>query len=214
MSLTISTKNRRPCPCTTHQPKRVVITGGPGAGKTAILEIARLQFCQHVMVLPEAAGIIFSGGFVRHSTVAGKKAAQRAIYYVQRESERLSIEEGQAAIILCDRGTLDGMAYWPDTPESYFKDLQTTFEQEYSKYERVIHLETPGKDQGYNHSNPMRIESADDAIQIDQKIGKVWSGHPNRTLIRSTDEFSDKVRVALEVIGSAIPTCCRQTLVQ
>lgn len=45
------------CPCKEpHERRRVVLTGGPGAGKTAVLELIRRSFCEHVKVLPEAAG--------------------------------------------------------------------------------------------------------------------------------------------------------------
>jgi adenylate kinase len=37
-----------------HERRRVVLTGGPGAGKTALLELIRQSFCSHVKVLPEA----------------------------------------------------------------------------------------------------------------------------------------------------------------
>lgn len=37
-----------------HKRKTIVLTGGPGAGKTAVLELVRQQFCAHVEVLPEA----------------------------------------------------------------------------------------------------------------------------------------------------------------
>ena len=40
-----------------HQPRRLVLTGGPGAGKTAALELVRRTFCPHVVLVPEAAGI-------------------------------------------------------------------------------------------------------------------------------------------------------------
>ena len=40
----------------------MVLTGGPGAGKTAVLEVVRRTFCEHVTVLPEAASILFMGG--------------------------------------------------------------------------------------------------------------------------------------------------------
>ena len=36
-------------------PARIVLTGGPGGGKTAVLEVVRRHFCEHVVVLPEAA---------------------------------------------------------------------------------------------------------------------------------------------------------------
>jgi hypothetical protein len=59
----------------------VVITGGPGAGKTAVLELVARSFCPHVAILPEAATIVFGGGFPRHTTTVGLMAAQRAIYW-------------------------------------------------------------------------------------------------------------------------------------
>ena len=46
------------CECKTidHEPHLVVLTGGPGAGKTAVLEIVRRYFCAQVQIVPEAAG--------------------------------------------------------------------------------------------------------------------------------------------------------------
>ena len=74
------------CECAAvHERRRVVLTGGPGAGKTAVLELIRQSFCEHVKVLPEAAGIVFGGGFPREDELLCRRAAQRAIFYVQRE---------------------------------------------------------------------------------------------------------------------------------
>ena len=57
------------CPCTkVHTPRRVVVTGGPGAGKTALLELIRQALCQHVRILPESAGVVFGGGFPARTT--------------------------------------------------------------------------------------------------------------------------------------------------
>ncbi len=48
-----------PCACESpHQGKRIALTGGPGAGKTAVLELLRKYFCKHVRVLTEAASIL------------------------------------------------------------------------------------------------------------------------------------------------------------
>jgi hypothetical protein len=43
----------------------------------------RRSFHEHVAVLPEAAGIPFSGGFPRRATEAARESARRAIYQVQ-----------------------------------------------------------------------------------------------------------------------------------
>ena len=42
------------CECAAaHERRRVVLTGGPGAGKTAVLELIRQSLCEHVRVLPD-----------------------------------------------------------------------------------------------------------------------------------------------------------------
>ncbi len=100
-----------PCDCTQPHPRRrVVLTGGPGAGKTAVLALVRQSFCKHVTVLQESAGIVFGGGFPRGELAGVRQAAQRAIFYVQQELEAAA-EAQNPAITLCDRGTIDGVAY-------------------------------------------------------------------------------------------------------
>lgn len=182
----------------------VVLTGGPGAGKTAILEIARRSLGSRVVVLPEAASILFGGGFWRSGTPAGRRAAQRAIYYVQREQQRMVIEESQHRFVLCDRGTLDGLAYWPEEPSSFWQDLGTSCEAELARYAAVIHLRTPSPAHGYNHQNPLRTEDATRAAEIDQSILHIWSHHPQHFVIDSSEDFLIKVHSTLALIDALL----------
>ena len=109
------------CTCTgPHDPRRIVLTGGPGAGKTAVLEVIRKAMCRHVHVLPESAGILFGGGFPRGRAPELRRAAQRAIFHVQRNLEDMQAALFPDHILLCDRGTLDGAAYWPDDDGDFF----------------------------------------------------------------------------------------------
>lgn len=178
----------------------VVLTGGPGAGKTAILEIARRSFGTRATVLPEAASILFGGGFWRSKSSAGRRAAQRAIYYVQREQQRMVEEEGRLPFVLCDRGTLDGLAYWPESPATFWRDLNTSSEAELAQYHAVIHLRTPGESQGYNNQNPLRTEDAVSAQEIDERILHVWARHPRRFIVDSADDFLVKIETTLRLI--------------
>jgi predicted ATPase len=180
--------------------KKIVLTGGPGAGKTAVLELAKRQFSGRMAIIPESASVIFGGGFWRHDTIPGRKAAQRAIYYVQREFETMLAEEGHSLVALCDRGTVDGAAYWPDGFDEFFQELNTTRAAEYARYAAVIHLRTPATEQGYNSQNPLRTESAQQAQVIDQRIHDLWSGHPGLTIINSADDFLVKANRALAAI--------------
>lgn len=202
------------CKRENHDCRRVVLTGGPGAGKTAVLEIARKNFCEHISILPEAASIIFGGGFWRHDTIAAKKAAQRAIFHVQREQEALVEEEGTSAIALCDRGTVDGLAYWPGTEDEFWHELGTTKGKELARYVAVIHLRTPPMEQGYNHQNPIRTESAIQAAEIDEKIAQAWNGHSKRFFIDSQDDFLEKISQAIALIKDELPDCCKGHRIQ
>lgn len=206
-----STPSFVPCACTqnSHVPRLVVVTGGPGAGKTAVLELVRRHFCEHVVVLPEAASIVFGGGFPRRPEAIWKKAAQRAIYYVQRELERAALEEECAAVVLCDRGTLDGVAYWPEGQEAWAAELGTTIASERARYAAVVELRTPPAS-SYNHVNPIRTESAREAARSDARIDELWAGHPRRSVIPSTHGFLEKAHRALDAIANEIPACCRQ----
>ncbi len=201
------------CDCDGHHtPKRVVLTGGPGAGKTAILELIGHFFCHHVQVLPEAAGIVFGGGFPRERRPELQRAAQRAIFYVQRELEAIA-SAGEPAIILCDRGTVDGAAYWPGPAEEFFSEVGTTLEPQLARYDLVVHLRTPQVDGAYNRDNPLRIETAIEAHAADDRILAAWARHPHRVVIDPTPNFLLKVSRAIEVLRAQMPKCCEHHVV-
>ncbi len=204
------TPGRDACSCDDRHdaPKLVVLTGGPGAGKTAVLELVKQRFCEHVLVLPEAASILFLGGFPRPATDDGLAAAQRAIFHVQQELEAVGAAEDNPSVLLCDRGVIDGLAYWPGDEASYFADVRTTKARELARYAAVIHLRTPGKG-GYNHRNPARIESAERAAALDVKIEAAWAGHPHVHFVQSADDFVHKAQRALDLIEHELPPCCR-----
>lgn len=213
--MTSSTRNcSRPCPCNvvSHDTQLVVLTGGPGAGKTAVLELVAKVLCEHVAVLPEAASILFGGGFWRLDSRSGRMAAQRAIYHVQAELQTLVLEEKKWSMALCDRGTLDGLAYWPGKESEFFASLHTSLEKELEKYRAVIHLCSPSAENGYNFQNPVRVESADLAAKIDSRINDIWKTHPNYHVIESTDDFITKAHQAIELIQSFVQECCMEHL--
>ncbi len=201
-----------PCEChNRHDGKRIVLTGGPGAGKTAVLELVRQSFCTHVRVLPEAASIVFGGGFPRSAESESRRAAQRAIFYVQRELETAAASEN-LAIVLCDRGTIDGAAYWPGA-DDLWSSVDTTLDEQLGRYAAVIHLRTPPLAQGYNHQNPLRTESATDAADIDARILKAWERHPRRTIVESTNDFLDKAARVIDLMRRELPDCCKRHVV-
>lgn len=187
--------------------KLIVITGGPGAGKTAILEMTKKLLSDNEIILPESASIIFGGGFWRLPSMTAKAAAQRAIFHVQTELENLVCDEKKWTMGLCDRGTLDGLAYWPGSDESFWQMSNSTLQKELDKYYAVIHLRSPSDQFGYNHRNPLRVESAFQAHEIDDKIATIWKNHPRYECVPSDENFLIKAKNSLDLIAKFQQEC-------
>lgn len=197
-----------PCSAPTEPAKLVVVTGGPGAGKTALLEVLQRDLCEHVHVLPEAASILWRGGFPRRATGPARKAAQRSIARVQLDLERLTVEENHASLILCDRGTLDGLAYWPDDANEYFRETGLDRDRELARYAAVLQLQPAPAEHGYQRT-ALRPETAEEARAIDVRIREAWAGHPNVIHIESDANFLAKLERAVTKIHELLPSCCR-----
>ena len=189
-------------------PKRkIVLTGGPGAGKTAVLDMLRHELCEHVAILPESAGIVFGGGFPRNDKPEVRRAAQRAIFHVQSELESAFAANGPS-VLLCDRGAIDGVAYWPG-PDDFWSAVGSKRQDVLQRYDVVIHLRVP-EDSNYGHQNPLRTENGAEARAIDERILEAWAGHPRRIVIASSSNFLDKATRAFAAIRAELPKCCHR----
>ena len=185
--------------------KRIVLTGGPGGGKTTALDLIRREFAGKIASVPEAATMIFSGGVERSQDDCVLKAQQKAIFQLQKNLEDIQRATYPDCLILCDRGSLDGLAYWPDTQEDYFKTMNTSLEEEFSRYDAVIFFETAAKSgESIRSNNPIRNESEQAAITLDDKLQKIWSQHPNFNLISSSESFIRKVMFGIMTIENVI----------
>lgn len=155
----------------------------------------------------ESAGILFGGGFPRRSDAAARRAAQRAIYHVQLELEDLASTDNPA-LVFCDRGVVDGCAYWPG-PDSFWDAVGMPRVAALARYDAVIHLRTPDGSNGYGHQNPVRIESPSEAREIDARILDAWDGHPRRLVVDATTDFVSKAAQAIALLLNEVPPCCR-----
>ena len=185
--------------------KRVVLTGGPCGGKTTFLELVTQELGSAVQVVPEAATMLFKGGFPRplsQTDTPGRLHLQSAIFHLQKELEPLCEQRAKSSkkkLLLCDRGTLDGLGYWPKSKAHFFRHLHTTPELELSRYTLVIHLESAPR-RHYLSVESTRTESYQEALKIDKKILNAWRGHPQRVWIRSRQSFLEKMEIALSCL--------------
>jgi len=185
--------------------KRIVLTGGPGAGKTVISQrIATLHPDRFVRV-PEAATQTYALLQTRWDRLdlVGRRDVQRRIYRLQVEQEERLSREHPDKVLLLDRGTIDGAAYWPDGVEDYWRDLGTTHEQEVARYDTVIWLETAAALGMYDGdaSNACRFEDAQAAVESGNLLLRLWGGHPSLKHVGAFANLQDKVCAVMESVG-------------
>lgn len=184
---------------------RVVLTGGPGGGKTTAADLFRREIGDRVVIVPEAATLLFSGGFPRVTEAHARRAAQSAIYHLQKNLENVQSARFPERILLCDRGTVDGAAYWPDGPAGFFSAVGTTEEEELARYDAVIFFESAAVGgAGIEGGNPMRIESVEEALHLDRRLHAIWSKHPKFVVVRHNQSFFKKITFGLTALESLV----------
>src|ERR1051325_10414483 len=164
-------------PAGTNGRCRLVLTGGPGGGKTTAADLFRRELGERVVIVPESATILFAGGFPRSGKVEARRAVQQAIFHVQRNLEDVQSALFPDRVLLCDRGTIDGAAYWPHDGD-FFEAMGTTFETELARYDAVVFFETAAvAGSSIEGGNPVRSESVGEAAALDGKLRALWSQH-------------------------------------
>ncbi len=184
---------------------RVVLTGGPGGGKTTAVDLYRREIGEDVVVVPEAATLLYLGGFPRGGGNGVRRATQRAIYHVQQNLEDAQSAHFQSRVLLCDRGTVDGAVYWPEEPEEFFSHLGTSLEKELLRYDAVIFFETAAVGGiSIEGGNPARIESIEQALLLDKKLKNLWSRHPQFVFVPHDRSFIKKVTSGLAELAKIV----------
>ena len=183
---------------------RVVLTGGPGGGKTTAADLFRRELGPRVVVVPEAATIMFGGGFPRSSDADARRAAQRAIFHVQRNLEDVQSSLYSDRFLLCDRGTIDGGAYWPG-PGDFFTAMGTSLRAELERYDAVVFFETAAAGGlGIEGGNRIRTESAEESLALDAALRELYGQHPRFFLVPHHDSFFAKISMGLAILQSII----------
>lgn len=184
--------------------QRIVLTGGPGAGKTVVANALARGSPDRFLLVPEAATQVYEmlGTRWNRLTVDGRRDAQTRMYRLQLEQERRAHEQAGSRLILLDRGTIDGAAYWPDGPDRFWDAMGTTREAELRRYDAVIWLETSAVLGLYDGSasNPVRFENPMSAIASGALLTRLWAGHPSLHHVGAFSSLDDKIAAVREVI--------------
>lgn len=188
--------------------KRIVLTGGPGAGKTVIAHRLAAAHPDRFALVPEAATQVYDALQTRWDKLdlEGRRDVQRKIYQLQVDQEDRTANANPNKILLLDRGTIDGAAYWPEGPDDYWRDVQSTPARELKRYDAVLWLETSAALGLYDgdESNFCRFEDAESAIRSGQLLLQLWGNHPNLKHVGAFATLDEKVVAVQEMISELL----------
>lgn len=158
---------------------RIVLTGGPCAGKSTLVE--ELKATEEFHCVPELATVIIGQFGIMPD---GSDMFQRTLYCIQRAIEegaaRQAVKNGKRALIL-DRGTLDSAGFVPGGWREFEEMVGTSRAVEYSNYDAVMFLPVPSREiyNANRHNNPVRRETWEEARRADEQLHDAWREHPD-----------------------------------
>eukprot|EP00903_Cladosiphon_okamuranus_P009266 g8842.t1 len=202
---------------------KLILTGGPCAGKTTALTRMAEFFREkgfRVFTVPEAATSMFSNGIGFQDLRCKEKSFsfQWGILSLQMTLEdgfeRFARTCGQPSILLCDRGLMDGSVYMP--PEEWACLVQANGLDERSlrdaRYDGVLHLVTAacGAEEYYTlENNEVRSETVEVARDVDAKTEAVWLGHPRHLVFDNSTGFEAKLSRLTTAASRLVGLPCR-----
>ncbi|MCH5307959.1 MAG: AAA family ATPase [Prevotella sp.] len=201
--------------------KRIVLTGGPCAGKTTALvriveHFSNLGF--KVFTVPEVPTMYSQGGWSYLTTnprlyYEGEKAILETQLALEDAFMRLAETCTKPTFVVCDRGTLDISAYIaPEMWDDITGKCGTSSNQLKERYDAVLHLVSAadGAEQYYTvATNSTRYEQANEeglqlARDLDKRVNRAWTGHPHLRVINNHDDFDTKLRRVLKEISNVL----------
>jgi len=192
---------------------KIVITGGPCAGKTTAMSWIQSNFTKlgyTVLFVPETATELITGG-VAPWTCGSNADYQKCQMKLQLEKEKV-FEQGASTmpadkvLIVCDRGALDNKAYMSELDFStVIASLGCNEVELRDNYDAVFHLVTAAKgaEQFYTTANnAARTETVEQAAELDDKLIAAWTGHPHLRIIDNAAGFEDKLKKLIAEIAA------------
>lgn len=191
---------------------KIVLTGGPCAGKTSALAKIREHFQSHgfhVFIVPESATLLLANGC---APIKDIWSLQAGILRIQMATEHTFLEIAKQydgrCLIIYDRGACDAKAFVPEAVwNETLEDFGTTHAALMSRYDGVVFMESIAcsyKNFYTQENNSARQETAEQAIEVDAKVCQAWMGHPHFRFVQGYKSFETKIERTIGIISQLI----------
>ena len=196
--------------------KKIVLTGGPCAGKTTALVKIMEHFSSigyKVFIIPELPTLFLQAGMDyltdnKDLFYEGEKATLEMQIALEDKFLQMAKSVKQPVLIVCDRGTMDISAYMnPVLWNQRISDAKMNNEMLRSRYDAVLHLVSAadGAEQFYTTAtNNKRTEGIELARILDKKVIQAWSEHPHLRVINNHEDFETKLERVLQEISDVL----------
>ena len=192
---------------------KIVITGGPCAGKSTAMSWIQNAFTQMgytVLFVPETATELITGG-VAPWTCGTSGEYQKCQLQLQLDKEKVFEQAAKTmdtskVLIVCDRGALDNKAYMDGLEFAQMLEyFGTNVIELRDNYDAVFHLVTAAKgaEEFYTTANnSARTETVEEAAALDDKLISAWTGHPHLRVIDNSSNFENKMKRLIAEVSS------------
>ncbi|MBX4210887.1 AAA family ATPase, partial [Candidatus Parcubacteria bacterium] len=199
----------------THIP-RIVLTGGPCAGKSTILSFIAQKVADKgykSFIVPEVATEFIQRGIIPGETVSQAEFQKMVLPKIIREEnvvkEIAEKDPHEKKLVICDRGRMDGQAY---VSIAEYQKIHMSFGHNLvglrdEPYDAVLHLRSTacGAEEFYTcDNNTARRETIEEASRLDARTLTAWLGHPHLRVIENRGDFDRKKRDTLNEVYSVL----------
>lgn len=184
---------------------RIVITGGPCAGKSSALLRVKAEFedlgWKVIIINETATEIIMSGVTPAECPIID---FQKQLLQLQMKKEecffnyaKVLEERYGKVLIVCDRGAMDSKSYITDEEfEEIRKNSGYCRVELRDRYDAVFHLVSAADGAGEFYTienNSARTETPEEAVKCDRRLISAWCGHPHLRVIDNSTDFNAKI---------------------
>ncbi len=198
---------------------KIVLTGGPCAGKTTILSKLSEKLTERdykVFFVDEAASELILNGIKPCSNISlfdfQRFAMDLQLFKEEMYEKAAAHYDLSRVVIFFDRGLLDQMAYMGKNDfEKLLSERHLTLSDALNRYDAVLHLVTAadGAEKFYQWNDPSkkdvgnnaaRSESPAEARRMDKVTMAAWEGHSHLRIFDNSSSFDDKVQKVVDEV--------------